>query len=32
MWTNDFGSGYSSLIQLLRLPFSEIKVDKPLVL
>jgi EAL domain-containing protein (putative c-di-GMP-specific phosphodiesterase class I) len=29
---DDFGTGFSSMIQLVRLPFSEIKVDKSFVL
>lgn len=29
---DDFGSGYSSMLQLVRLPFSEIKVDKSFVM
>lgn len=29
---DDFGTGFSSMLQLVRLPFSEIKVDKSFVL
>jgi EAL domain-containing protein (putative c-di-GMP-specific phosphodiesterase class I)/FixJ family two-component response regulator len=29
---DDFGTGFSSMIQLVRLPFSEIKVDKSFVM
>lgn len=29
---DDFGTGFSSLLQLVRLPFSEIKVDKSFVM
>jgi EAL domain-containing protein (putative c-di-GMP-specific phosphodiesterase class I) len=29
---DDFGTGFSSMVQLVRLPFSEIKVDKSFVL
>jgi EAL domain-containing protein (putative c-di-GMP-specific phosphodiesterase class I) len=29
---DDFGSGFSSMIQLVRLPFSEVKVDKSFVM
>lgn len=29
---DDFGTGFSSMIQLVRLPFSEIKVDKSFVI
>lgn len=29
---DDFGTGFSSLVQLVRMPFSEIKVDKSFVL
>ncbi|NKF22964.1 EAL domain-containing response regulator [Solimonas marina] len=29
---DDFGSGYSSMLQLVRLPFSELKVDKSFAL
>ncbi len=29
---DDFGAGYSSLIQLQRLPFSDLKIDKSLVI
>jgi len=28
---DDFGAGYSSIAQLARIPFSEIKIDKPFV-
>src|ERR1035437_6169345 len=29
---DDFGTGLSSMVQLVRLPFSEIKVDKSFVM
>ena len=29
---DEFGTGYSSIVQLVRLPFSEIKVDKSFVM
>ena len=29
---DDFGTGFSSMLQLVRLPFSEIKVDKSFVM
>jgi EAL domain-containing protein (putative c-di-GMP-specific phosphodiesterase class I) len=29
---DDFGTGFSSMVQLVRLPFSEIKVDKSFVM
>lgn len=29
---DDFGTGFSSLVQLVRMPFSEVKVDKSFVL
>lgn len=29
---DDFGTGFSSMVQLVRLPFSEIKIDKSFVL
>jgi EAL domain-containing protein (putative c-di-GMP-specific phosphodiesterase class I) len=29
---DDFGTGFSSMVQLVRLPFSEIKVDKSFVI
>jgi EAL domain-containing protein (putative c-di-GMP-specific phosphodiesterase class I)/CheY-like chemotaxis protein len=28
---DDFGSGYSSMVELVRLPFSELKIDKAIV-
>jgi EAL domain-containing protein (putative c-di-GMP-specific phosphodiesterase class I) len=29
---DDFGTGFSSMVQLVRLPFSEIKIDKSFVM
>jgi EAL domain-containing protein (putative c-di-GMP-specific phosphodiesterase class I) len=29
---DDFGTGFSSMVQLVRLPFSEIKVDRSFVM